>query len=131
MAVLAADADGEVAQAGHGEGQAAGADLGAVLTEGPVANMVQLVLGPTDRDVDCPGQSTGGINHTGVHRPSASPADFARVSPSPNATEPTDVVNEGGISLANNCAMPCLLFQSERLLRATRVRCRCYGGAWT
>lgn len=43
-AVLAVDADGEVVQAGHGAGQVSGADLGVVLAEGLVADVVQRVL---------------------------------------------------------------------------------------
>ncbi|MFF8035167.1 hypothetical protein [Streptomyces sp. NPDC016626] len=44
VAVLAVDADGEVAQAGHHAGQVPGADLRGVLTEGAVADVVELVL---------------------------------------------------------------------------------------
>jgi hypothetical protein len=38
------DADGQVAQGGHGGGAGAGADLGVVLGEGDVADPVQAVL---------------------------------------------------------------------------------------
>jgi len=41
VAVGAQDADGEVAQAGHGAGGGAGTDLGDVLGEGGVAEVVQ------------------------------------------------------------------------------------------
>ncbi|MFE4054430.1 hypothetical protein [Streptomyces sp. YIM B13518] len=44
MGVLAVDADGEVAQAGHDVGQVAGADVRGVLVEGAVADVVELVL---------------------------------------------------------------------------------------
>ncbi|MGC2997975.1 hypothetical protein ACPF8X_06155 [Streptomyces sp. G35A] len=44
VAVLAVDADGEVAQAGHDAGQVAGADFRGVLVEGAVADVVELVL---------------------------------------------------------------------------------------
>jgi hypothetical protein len=40
-AVETQDADGEVAQAGHGPGGVAGADLAGVLGEGGVADVVQ------------------------------------------------------------------------------------------
>jgi hypothetical protein len=40
-AVETQDADGEVAQASHGPGSVAGADLGGVLGEGDVADVVQ------------------------------------------------------------------------------------------
>jgi hypothetical protein len=39
--VLPQDADGEVAQAGHGAGRGAGAELVGVLGEGDVADVVQ------------------------------------------------------------------------------------------
>ena len=44
VAVLAVDADGEVAQAGHDAGQVTGADLRGVRVEGAVADVVELVL---------------------------------------------------------------------------------------
>jgi hypothetical protein len=44
VAVLTMDADGEVAQACHDAGQVPGADLRAVLTEGAVADVVELVF---------------------------------------------------------------------------------------
>lgn len=44
VSVLAVDTDGEVAQAGHDAGQAAGAGLRGVLVEGAVADVVELVL---------------------------------------------------------------------------------------
>ncbi|GAA2459677.1 hypothetical protein GCM10010405_49860 [Streptomyces macrosporus] len=43
-AVLAVDADGEVAQAGHGPGQVPGTALGTALADGPVSDVVQQVL---------------------------------------------------------------------------------------
>ncbi|GAA4964704.1 hypothetical protein GCM10023238_35390 [Streptomyces heliomycini] len=49
VTVLAVDADGEVAQAGHDVGQVAGADVRGVLVEGAVADVVELVL-------DAPGE---------------------------------------------------------------------------
>jgi hypothetical protein len=45
VAVLAVDADGEVAQAGHDAWEAADIDLGVVLAEGAVADVVQAVVG--------------------------------------------------------------------------------------
>jgi transposase InsO family protein len=42
VAVLAVDADGEVAQAGHDPGQVPGADLRGVLAEGAVADVMEL-----------------------------------------------------------------------------------------
>jgi hypothetical protein len=44
VAVLAVDADGEVAQAGHDAREMAGMDLGVVLAEGAVADVVQQVF---------------------------------------------------------------------------------------
>jgi hypothetical protein len=49
VAVGAQDADGEVAQAGHGAGGVAGADLGGVLSEGGVADVVQRLAAPVPR----------------------------------------------------------------------------------
>jgi hypothetical protein len=60
LAVLAEDADGEVARAGHGPGQVAGADFGVVLAEGPVTDVVQGVqVGP----VTVPGVQRVGGDH--------------------------------------------------------------------
>ena len=48
-AVEAQDADGEVAQAGHGPWGGAGADLAGVLGEGGVADVVQRLDAPVTR----------------------------------------------------------------------------------
>src|SRR6266511_176947 len=52
------DADGEVAQAGHGPGGVAGADLGGVLGEGGVADVVQRLDAPVAAD---PVGQAGGV----------------------------------------------------------------------
>ena len=44
------DADGEIAQAGHGAGGGAGPDLGGVLGEGGVAEVVQRLDAPVAPD---------------------------------------------------------------------------------
>jgi hypothetical protein len=44
VAGLAVEADGEVAEAGHGAGQVAGADLGVVLAVGAVTDVMEEVL---------------------------------------------------------------------------------------
>ncbi|WP_308314789.1 hypothetical protein, partial [Streptomyces sp. CNQ085] len=63
MAVLAVDADGEVAQAGHDAGEAAGVDFGVVLAEGAVADVVQQVFDlPMASD---PGGEPGAGNRAG------------------------------------------------------------------
>src|SRR4029450_3609484 len=46
VTVGAQDADGEIAQAGHGAGGGAGSDLGGVLGEGGVAEVVQRLDAP-------------------------------------------------------------------------------------
>src|SRR6266487_5814827 len=50
VAAGAQDADGEVAQAGHGPGCVAGADLGGVLGEGDIADVVQRLDAPVPAD---------------------------------------------------------------------------------
>ena len=50
-AVETQDADGEVAQAGHGPGSVAGADLVGVLGEGGVADVVQRLDAPIPSDL--------------------------------------------------------------------------------
>jgi hypothetical protein len=49
MTVSPQDADGEVAQAGHGAGGGAGAELGGVLGEGDIADVVQPLDAPCPR----------------------------------------------------------------------------------
>ncbi len=58
VAVGPEDADGEVAQAGHGSGGGAGADLGGVLGEGGVADVVQRLDAPVAPD---PVSQAGGV----------------------------------------------------------------------
>ena len=50
MAVGAQDGDGKVAQAGHGAGGGAGAELGGVLGVGGVADVVQRLDAPVPAD---------------------------------------------------------------------------------
>ena len=57
------DADGEVAEAGHGPGGVAGTDLGGVLGEGGVADVVQRLDGPMTAD---PVGQVGGAGLGGV-----------------------------------------------------------------
>ena len=57
------DADGEVAQGGHGLGAAAGADLGGVFAVGDVADVVQGLDAPVAAD---PGGELGGGGLAGV-----------------------------------------------------------------
>ena len=58
MAVGLEDADGEVAQASHGSGGGAGADLGGVLGEGDIADVVQRLDAPVAAD---PVGQAGGV----------------------------------------------------------------------
>jgi hypothetical protein len=64
-AVETQDADGEVAQAGHGPGSVAGADLAGVLGEGRLAEVVQRLDAPIPSDLVGPSslESNGWPKH--------------------------------------------------------------------
>src|SRR4029453_17104405 len=53
------DADGQVAQAGHGPGGGAGADLGGVLGKGGIAEVVQRLDAPVTSDPICEAGGAG------------------------------------------------------------------------
>jgi hypothetical protein len=82
------DGDGEVAQAGHGAGRGAGAELGGVLSEGGVADVVQRLDAPVPAHVVGQAGRTGlggGEAGEGVHRHGAPALAAKRPSPAGDA----------------------------------------------